>query len=114
MFSIINVFFKTLFLYMSGSFYRCSSLLSLQVNRAAYASVSHKTAPDPPKRVCVAGVSLGLSAFHCTKPQVLMATGCSLVVWDVNEVEKPRYPLEYTKKLKLQQVPITVLTVTDG
>ncbi|XP_037536632.1 cilia- and flagella-associated protein 251 [Nematolebias whitei] len=84
-----------------------------QVNRA-YASVSPKTPLDSPKGVCVADVSLSLSAFHCTKPQVLTATDGSIVVWDVSEVENPKSPREYTKTLKLQQDPITVLTVTDG
>ncbi|XP_037830957.1 cilia- and flagella-associated protein 251 isoform X2 [Kryptolebias marmoratus] len=83
---------------------------------AADATASTQRPPDPTNSVRLADVSLRLSAFHCTKPQVITATDGSLVVWDVSEdlVERRCLPIDQIKILKLQQDPITVLTVTDG
>uniref|UniRef100_A0A3B4ZRR4 Cilia- and flagella-associated protein 251 n=1 Tax=Stegastes partitus TaxID=144197 RepID=A0A3B4ZRR4_9TELE len=64
----------------------------------------------------ISDASLSRSIFHWRKPQVLTAIEGSIMVWDVMEdlVANQSQPKDRIRLFRLQQHPITALTVTDG
>uniref|UniRef100_A0A672JU70 Cilia- and flagella-associated protein 251 n=1 Tax=Salarias fasciatus TaxID=181472 RepID=A0A672JU70_SALFA len=68
------------------------------------------------ENVNLADVALSRSVFHWRDPEVLTATGCNLMVCNVEEglVANQNFPSERVKIIPLQKSLITLLTVTDS
>ncbi|XP_041856048.1 cilia- and flagella-associated protein 251 [Melanotaenia boesemani] len=83
--------------------------------KALRASAFTQPSPDASTTVHIADMSLSLSVFHLTNPQILTATAGSIVVWDVKDYLTDHQSLHFKKKklIHLQDHLITFLTMTD-